>query len=548
MNNIYIFVLALPITPYNYPMSLTIKSLTYIHPDNQELFFELTLSINRGEKAALVGINGVGKSTLLKMIAGIMLPTSGEISTGEKPWYVPQHLGEYDQITIAEALRMDKKLAALQAILGGSADPQYFTNLDDDWEIEKKVEAALQKWGLEDFSLDEKLGNLSGGQKTKVFLAALDLHEPELILLDEPSNHLDASTRKKLYNLIVQSKATILVVSHDRSLLNLMNKTLELSKKGITVFGGNFEFYQQQKEEQVNSLNTQLNEQVKTLKQTEKKAREVAYKRQIQESRGRSAGQGNSMPRIIAGGLKSKSERSTAKVLDAHNEKISNLAEIMRETKSQILQYQVLQINIRASGLHPGKILVDAQNLYFAYQAKPLWSELSFQIRSGERIRIEGKNGSGKTTLLKIITGNLEALGGNFSRAEFSYLYLDQDYTLINPKLSIYEQVQHYNTRGLQEHEIKALLIYSQFDAAAFDRKCEGLSGGEKMKLGLCCLSVSNQAPDILILDEPTNNLDVQSLEILTAAVKDFEGTLLVISHDDYFINEIGINKSIILS
>jgi ATPase subunit of ABC transporter with duplicated ATPase domains len=529
-------------------MSLTIKSLSYIHPDNEALFSELNLTINKGEKAALVGINGVGKSTLLQMIADKISPTSGEISFTEKPWYVPQHLGEYDELTIATALRVNKKLAALQAILGGSADPEYFSDLDDDWEIEKKVESALQKWGLENFSLEEQLGNLSGGQKTKVFLAALDLHNPELILLDEPSNHLDSKTRKKLYTFILQSKATILVVSHDNSLLNLMNKTLELSKKGIAVFGGNFEFYQQQKEEKVNALQAQLSEQAKTLKQTEKKARDVAYKRQLQESRGRSAGQGNSMPRIIAGGLKSKSERSTAKVIDAHNDKISGLAETIRETKSQILQYQVLKINIAASDLHPGKILAEAENINFAYRSKPLWKNLSFQIRSGERVHIQGENGAGKTTLLKIITRKLKPLQGNFSSADFSYLYLDQDYTLIDPELTIYDQVQYFNTWGLQEHEIKALLVYSQFDAASFDRKCAGLSGGEKMKLSLCCLSVSNHAPDLLILDEPTNNLDVQSLEILTSAIRDFEGTLLVISHDAYFIAEIGINKSIVLS
>jgi len=529
-------------------MSLTIKALTYLHPDNEALFLELNLTVNKGEKAALVGINGVGKSTLLQLIAGRISPTSGEITFTEKPWYVPQHLGEYDGLTIANALNVDKKLAALQAILDGSADPEYFTDLDDDWEIEKKVESALHNWGLGNFGLQEKLGNLSGGQKTKVFLAALDLHAPELILLDEPSNHLDARARKKLYGFILQTKATILVVSHDRSLLNLMNRTLELSKKGIEVFGGNFEFYQQQKEEKVNALQAQLSEQARTLKQTEKKAREVAYKRQQQESRGRSAGQGNSMPRIIAGGLKSKSERSTAKVIDAHHDKISGLAETMRETRSQILQYQALKINIAASDLHPGKVLAEAENINFAYRSKPLWNNLSFQIRSGDRVHIEGENGAGKTTLLKIITRKLDPLEGHFSSADFSYLYLDQDYSLIDPELTIYDQVQHYNTSGLQEHEIKALLIYSQFEAASFDRKCGELSGGEKMKLSLCCLSVSNHAPDILILDEPTNNLDVQSLEILTAAIRDFEGTLLVISHDGYFIEEIGINKNIILS
>ncbi|WP_199562638.1 ABC-F family ATP-binding cassette domain-containing protein [Pedobacter chinensis] len=529
-------------------MSITIRSLSYIHPDNEELFHELNLSIADGEKASLVGINGAGKSTLLQIIAGQIQPTSGEIFYAEKPWYVPQHLGEYDDLSIAGALEVEQKINALHAILEGDADPKHFTDLEDDWEIEEKVNKALEKWGLGNFGPKQPLGTLSGGQKTKVFLAGIDIHHPDVILLDEPSNHLDAKTRKKLYTSILQSKATILVISHDKTLLNLMNKTLELSKKGIEVFGGNFEFYRQQKAEKVNALHAQLNEQSKTLKQTEKKAQDMAYQRQKQESRGKTAGQSNSLPRIIAGGLKSKSERSTAKVLDAHNEKISNLADTIRETRAQIQQYQVLKINIGSSDLHPGKVLIDAENINFGYDGKFLWKGLTFQIRSGDRVQIEGENGAGKTTLLKIITRQLELATGNYMSPEFSYLYLDQDYTMINPKLTIYEQVQEYNSSGLEEHEIKALLIYSQFDREAFDRKCEGLSGGEKMKLSLCCMSVSNHAPDILILDEPTNNLDVQSLEVLTSAVKSFEGTLLVISHDEYFTSEIGINSRINLS
>jgi ATPase subunit of ABC transporter with duplicated ATPase domains len=191
--------------------------------------------------------------------------------------------------------------------------------------------------------------------------------------------------------------------------------------------------------------------------------------------------------------------------------------------------------------------LVDAANITFGYADRSLWDPLTFQIRSGDRIRIEGDNGCGKTTLLKIITGQYEPGSGSIQRIPFTYLYLDQDYTMIDPELSIYEQVQHYNGRGLQEHELKSLLIYSQFPREMFDRKCAELSGGEKMKLALCCLSVANYTVDMLILDEPTNNLDMQSLDVLSAAVKYFNGTLVVISHDQYFIDEIGINKRIVV-
>ena len=526
-------------------MGLIIRSLNYVHPDNKELFHDLSFILNDGEKAALVGINGAGKSTLLRIISGKLQSTSGEIIYSEKPWYVPQHLGEFDTWSVARALGADTKLDALHAILRGDTDLQHFTALGDDWDIENRVKKVLGKWELGNINENRLLGSLSGGQKTKVFLSAMDMNSEYLILLDEPSNHLDIRTRMKLYNLILQSKSTMLIVSHDRTLLNLMNKTLEISDKGIEVFGGNFDFYQQRKMEKVNALRARLNEQSKALKQSEKKANDMAGQRTQQEFRGRSAGLSNSIPRIIAGGLKNKAERSTARMMNAHEEKIASLLQNIEETKAQIQEYETLKIEIRSPEINQGQLLIDIVDVNFRYRDRSLWRNLNFQIKSGERVQIEGENGSGKTTLLKIITGELAPFEGTCNSAVFSHFYLDQNYSMIDPKLTIYEQIQEYNRRGLEEHELKELLLYSQFSPADFDRKCVGLSGGERMKLSLSCLLVTKQAPDLLILDEPTNNLDIRSLEVLTLAVKNFEGTLLVISHDEYFINEIGIDYRI---
>lgn len=528
-------------------MSLFIKSLTYIHADKTLLFESLSLNINKGQKASLVGSNGIGKSTLLELAAGNLQPNAGSVTYSEKPWYIPQHLGQYDNYTIAEALEVQDKLHALRSILNGDTAQQHFTDLQDDWDIEEKLNTALHEWGLDHLAPEAVLKDLSGGQKTKVFLAGIQIHQPGIILMDEPSNHLDVSSRQQLYNLVTNSKASILVVSHDRVLLNLLPETFELTKSGIELYGGNFDFYKAQKQEKINALENQLDEKAKTLKQGQQKAKEMAEQRQKKEARGKAAGQTNSLPRIVAGGLKSKAEQSTAKMMDAHQDKVAGMADNLRNIRLQLQQQQVLKIDIGTSDLHQGKMLVDATNITFGYTDTMLWEPLTFQIRSGDRVRLEGNNGSGKTTLLKIITGSLEPHNGSIQRVPFTYLYLDQDYTMIDSGLTVYEQVLNYNGRGLQEHELKSLLIYSQFDREMFNRKCTGLSGGEKMKLSLCCLAVSNHTPDMLILDEPTNNLDVQSLDVLSATVRDFTGTLIVISHDQYFIDDISIDKRIVV-
>lgn len=467
-------------------MSVAIKSFTYRHPDREILFKDLDFAVSRGEKAALVGNNGSGKSTLLQVIAGRLQPVSGEVTVSEKAYYVPQHLGQYDHFSIAEALMVEKKRRALHAILQGDASPVHFANLDDSWDIEEKVRAALSFWDLEHFDLKQKMGNLSGGEKTKVFLAGILIHEPGVILLDEPSNHLDAPSRDRFYDWLANSEATVLVVSHDRTLLNLLDVTLELSSSGIELFGGNYTFYRQQKEGKLNALESQLHEQDKMLKQARQKERDMAAQRQKKEVRERTAGRNLSIPRIAAGNLQRKAQHSTARLQEVHREKVQDMTNSLRQTRAQILQYQVLKINLRDSALHEGKMLINAVNINFSYEGRVLWQPLSFQVRSGDRIRIEGPNGSGKTTLLKLIMGNFRHTSGEIAKADFSYLYLDQDYTLIEGGLTVFEQVQRYNSRNLAEHELKSLLNYSQLPFEAWGRKGADLSGGEKMKLALC--------------------------------------------------------------
>ena len=202
---------------------LILQNLSYLHPNKDLLFDNINLTVNRHEKIALIGNNGSGKSTLLKLIAGELEASGGRLTLDETPYYVPQIFGQYNHLTIAQALGIENKLKALKEILAGNGTEAAYTMLDNDWTIEKRTNDALEYWQLTHLDLLQKLETLSGGQKTKVFLAGISIHQPELVLLDEPSNHLDDAGRQLLYHYIKSTQSTLVLVSHDRTLLNLIS-------------------------------------------------------------------------------------------------------------------------------------------------------------------------------------------------------------------------------------------------------------------------------------------------------------------------------------
>lgn len=566
-------------------MSISIQQISYIHPDKEVLFSDLNFAISKGQKLGLVGNNGCGKSTLLQIIAGQLSPSSGVIVRPDELYYIPQHFGQYDSLTIAQALRIERKQQALHAILSGDASNENFVVLDDDWNIEERSIAALDLWGLGQFTLSYPMNLLSGGEKTRVFLAGMDIHHPPVILMDEPTNHLDSSGRQRLYDWVEKCRSTLLVVSHDRTLLNLLPEICELEKHQINYYGGNYEFYKEQKTLMQEALQQRIEEKEKALRIARKVARETAERRDKQNVRGEKNHIKKGVPRIVLNALQGKSEKSTSKLNSTHQEKAEKLTDERNQLRSSLSPTATLKTDFNSSSLHTGKILVTAKEVNFGYHPnsinshiqmnneanladtgnhpspdsndiqdnsdfkQQLWqTPISFQLKSGDRLRIEGANGSGKTTLLKLITGQFQPQEGNLTRMEFTYVYLNQEYSIIDNRNSILEQACAFNNRNLPEHEIKTILNRYLFPASEWDKSCRKLSGGEKMRLAFCCLMISNNTPDMFILDEPTNNLDIQSIEIITATIKNYTGTVIVISHDDYFIQEIGIEQRILLS
>lgn len=528
---------------------LSIRNLAYIHANKDLLFENINLHLNRQHKIALIGNNGAGKSTLLKIIAGDLQPSAGQVKTDANPYYIPQIFGQYNDHTVAQALRIADKLKSLHEILGGKVTEENLALLNDDWTIEERCHEALTYWKLEGIDLTQQMKTLSGGQKTKVFLAGISIHQPKITLLDEPSNHLDALGRHLLYDMIKAGTSTMVVVSHDRKLLNLLDMVYELSRRGITVYGGNYDFYAAQKLVESNALDQDLRSKEKALRKAKEVERETAERQQKLDARGKKKQEKAGVPTIMLNTLRNNAEKSTSRIKDVHAEKVGAISQELRALRKELPDTDKMKFNFDDSALHKGKILFGAKDINHGYGHHLLWSQaLNFSITSGERIALKGLNGSGKTTLINIVLGKIVPETGMIHRAEHQAVYIDQEYSLINPQLEVYGQAQQFNHSGLQEHEIKIRLNRFLFTKEYWDKPCSALSGGEKMRLMLCCLTISNRAPDMIILDEPTNNLDIQNMEILTAAINEYSGTLLVVSHDEYFLEQANIVRIIDLA
>ena len=525
-------------------MSLQVFNLNYILPNKDILFSDISFSIPTGAKAAIVGNNGVGKSTLLHIIAGKILAVSGEVSC-PKTYLVPQHLGQFDDMTVAEVLQITDKYQALKAILSGDTSMDNFDLLDDDWTLEERVAESFCKWEIPYIKLETLFATLSGGEKTKVFLAGIDIHTPSVILMDEPTNHLDMESREKVYDYLSSSKDTILVVSHDRVLLNKLDCILHMTRSGVKYYPMCYDDFEREYERECENRMSELDFKQRELAKTKRMARTITERQQKHSERGAKLSDSKCLARISKGNLKNKSEVSSAKIRKVHEDKLQSLHQDIKELRSVIPDESQMKVDLFSSNLHVGKKLVELVNVNFAYtDSINLWDEdISLTLYSGDRVWVKGRNGQGKTTLMRIMTGALSPTAGIANIAEgVSCIYLDQEYSIIDDNHTVYEQIQSGGTT-LPEHELKLRLHRFLFPKDTWDKPCGCLSGGEKMRLSICFLMVCDAVPDMIVLDEPTNNIDIANMGILSKVLREYRGTLVVISHDEHFVSEIGIDK-----
>lgn len=478
------------------------------------LFKNLTTTFNR-EKSGLVGKNGVGKTTLIKLINDEIKPSSGIAEKRAQIAYLPQ---DY-QINLA--------LSVIQALRT---------------EIEHEALAALARVGLHHIRLDRMMGSLSGGERMRVVLAGLSIREADFMILDEPTNNLDQEAREAVYHLIRQWRGGLLVVSHDRTLLGLMDRILELSDKGLKTYGGNYEMYIEQKNLQEEALKRQLSDAEREAKKIKRQANATKERQQKRTSHGKKVAPDLGVSRIALGAMKRRAENTTAKLKKVHEARIHKSADKLKHAKEKMSPENRIDVDLSQTEIPNGKLVVEFKEVDFAY-VQPLFNRFGLSIRGPERLAINGPNGSGKTTLVKLMLGELKPLSGKITLGINRSAYLDQNVAVLNKTKSVLENLRTIS--GLNEKLARNWLALFLFPADDVFKKVEVLSGGERMRAALACILAGNTPPKLLVLDEPTNNLDLNSIEQIESALLNFEGALIVISHDKSFLKNIGIEREI---
>ena len=538
-------------------ISLAGSHITYEFENGTPLFRELNFSF--GQKSyGLIGPNGVGKTTLVKLLSREISPQLGAISCNGSLEVLPQIRNRSDQNStkesIAEVLEMQNIIKALRQVEWGDSSPDVLDLIGDHWDLEARIQKAFQSLGIEYLTLLQSTHSLSGGEWVKIHLAKLLLNSPSIALLDEPSNNLDEDGRRALYQFIENWKGCLIVVSHDRKLLSHVQTIVELSKNGLQFYGGNYQFYLDEREKEQNALE----QQITTARQEEKKQKADLQKnlerQQRRMSKGKQEAAQGSIPRIVAGGLRRKAQGTMARIKEVQESRLLHAKLHTQSLKTKIKERNLIQIDIPETTLHLKKEILEIEGFNFRYTGSPdfLYSQsLSFRLMGPKRVRMTGPNGAGKSTLIRLLLQSITDLGessfgeckGLIQLKTSRVAYLDQNLDILGKGED--SLLDHFSqtTPHLSQSERRIRLGRFLFNQANQLKKISDLSGGERMRAALACSLFSETPPELLVLDEPTNNMDMDSVEQIESALSHFKGAIIIISHDSEFLMNIGATE-----
>lgn len=516
---------------------ISVSDLSFSWPDGTPVFDGLDALLGPGH-IGLVGANGAGKSTFLRLLAGELLPARGSITVTGRLGYLRQDLGLAVGQRVDEVLGIHRVRGALHRIESGTGGESDFDLVGTQWDVEERAVALLGRLGLDYLAgtvqhLDRRLETLSGGETVLLGLVAELLGEPDVLILDEPTNNLDRVARARLYDVVAQFSGTVVVVSHDRELLERMETTAELRGGLLRLFGGNYSEYRRIIDQEQEAARAAIREARSDVRKQARELVEARIKLDRRQRYGQKMYENKREPKIVMGQRKRQAEVSAGKLRNSHIEKVEDAKERLEQAEELLRDDREIRVDLPDTRLYPGQEVVTLEEVTLANG--PV---VSLAVDGPQRVAITGRNGAGKTTLLRRITEEPPRV---------PWRLLPQRLNLFDERRTVYENVAA--GAGYAEPErIRARLARFLFRGAAADMPAAALSGGERLRAALAMLLLAEPAPKLLILDEPTNNLDLVSLGHLTQALAAFQGALIVVSHDPRFLDDIGVTRRLELT
>ncbi len=493
-------------------------------------------------RTGLIGRNGSGKSTLLKLIAGILTPTSGQLETVGEVGYLPQTLTPTPGSTVASLLGVDDVLTALRNIESGSIDERDFDTVGENWDIEARADEALHRIGFSAADLDRSVAEVSGGEAMLIAISGLRLRRTPITLLDEPTNNLDRATRAVLTELVDEWPGSLVVVSHDLELLEHMDHTAEIYDGELTTFGGPYSAWKERlAQEQAAALQAARSAE-QTLKVEKRQRIEAETKIARRERTGRKAAKEGGLPRMAADHLKKKAEVSAGATRTNLDGKVRSAREALDAADSRVRDDEHIRLDLPDPGVPRGRRIAEFSD-----------GERTLIIQGPERVALIGANGTGKSAFLESLVRGTPPPAGLPVRLPHGELhthlvgYLSQRLEGLDDARDAVANVRDVAPE-LDPGTIRNRLARMLLRGDSVHRPVGTLSGGERFRVALARLLLADPPAQLLILDEPTNNLDITSVEQLAEALDAYRGALIVVSHDFGFLQRIGVDTVVELT
>jgi ATPase subunit of ABC transporter with duplicated ATPase domains len=509
---------------------LTLEGVSFTLADGRVLFQNLNEVFDQ-RRTGLVGRNGAGKSVLARLMAGELAPSSGRIACNGTVHYLSQHIAQ--EGTVAALAGVQPVLAALARIENGSADPADFDAVGDGWDMRERLQSELDRHCLPHLRPDTPAASLSGGEAMRVSLIAAWLSSASFLILDEPSNHLDRANRLALQAQLQRWPHGLLVISHDRELLEQMERIVELSPLGLRSYGGGYSFYAECKHAERESAQRQLEQRKLERKRETAAMREQQERQDRRMAKGASDGRDANQARILLGAQKNRAQGTAGKLRQQHAAQQELLSLRVREAAQQVAPMTAIAMHALAGPQAARLRVAELQEVLLPY-APPATRSISLTVTGQQRIAVAGTNGCGKSTLLRVLAGQLAPLAGTCA-VPVRTVYLDQQLTQLAPQRSAIEHLLEAN-REAGESSLRTHLAQMGLDAQLAAAPVATLSGGERLKVALGCALYAHPPAQLLLLDEPSNHLDLDSLAALESMLRQYQGALLVVSHDETFL------------